>query len=592
LLNKFNNKLSTIENDLRKENNFMRYFLFLLILFFTLNATDIDKYNIINSFKVSQNEKDYKNITYEEYKTKQVKNISIKLGINKNNLKNKTFYLSIVSENDSLIYTNVNYKIKDHMLIVKLDDKIVKNLYFNYEYKTKNRIQFRFNIISEFEYKYILPYEGILYGFAYGIILSAFIYYLVIYFSTRRIYFLYYSIMQLFVLLSLIGFMYFSFKIYPSYWGQAIVDAFETSSFLFTFLFAKEILNTKKNMPYMNFILNLFIVLNLLDLIAIIIFKYSILYEVMNFYICFLLTSICGVIAFFKGNKNAIFYSLGWLLLFCFIISYEYDLIPLSGIYTIHMAAPLESLIFSFALAYMLKQLIKKQNEQEKMLIHKSKLASMGEMINNIAHQWRQPLMHLGYINMNLEMSSQSNEYEKDYFIQKIRESNSQIKFMSKTIDDFSDFYQIEKEKQDFSLSNACNLAINIISSTLKKKRIKIHLDVQEDSIIKAYENEYAQVILNFLTNSVDVLVSRKIKNPTINIEINVIDNISITKVSDNAGGIEDKYLDEIFQAYFTTKERGSGIGLYMSQIIIKSHFKGNIKVYNNKEGACFSIEI
>ena len=570
----------------------MKYFLFLLLLFSTLEATDIDKYNIINSFQVSENTKDYKNITYQEYKTNKVKNISIKLGINKNILKNKTYYLSIVSDKKSLLYTNATYKIKDHMFIVKIDDKTVKNLYFNYEYKKKNRIKFRFNVISEFEYKYILPYEGILYGFAYGIILSAFIYYLVIYFSTRKIYFLYYSIMQLFVLLSLIGFTYFSFKIYPSYWGQAIVDIFETLSFLFTFLFAKEILNTKKNMVYMNIILNLFIALNLLDLIFIIIFKYSILYEVMNFYICFLITSICGIMAVFKGNKNAIFYSLGWLLLFCFIISYEYNLIPLSGIYTIHMAAPLESLIFSFALGYMLKKLIKKQNEQEKMLIHKSKLASMGEMINNIAHQWRQPLMHLGYINMNLEMSSQSNEYEKDYFIKKIKESNTQIKFMSKTIDDFSNFYQIEKEKQDFSLSNACRLAMNIISSTLKKKKIKIHLEVQKDSIINAYENEYAQVILNLLTNSIDVLVDRKIENPLIIIEISIKNNLCITKVSDNAGGIDSKHLDDIFQAYFTTKRRGSGIGLYMSQIIIKSHFKGNIKVHNNKEGACFSIEV
>ena len=570
----------------------MKYFLFLLLLFSTLEATDIDKYNIINSFQVSENTKDYKNITYQEYKTNKVKNISIKLGINKNILKNKTYYLSIVSDKKSLLYTNATYKIKDHMFIVKIDDKTVKNLYFNYEYKKKNRIKFRFNVISEFEYKYILPYEGILYGFAYGIILSAFIYYLVIYFSTRKIYFLYYSIMQLFVLLSLIGFTYFSFKIYPSYWGQAIVDIFVTLSFLFTFLFAKEILNTKKNMAYMNIILNLFIALNLLDLIFIIIFKYSILYEVMNFYICFLITSICGIMAVFKGNKNAIFYSLGWLLLFCFIISYEYNLIPLSGIYTIHMAAPLESLIFSFALGYMLKKLIKKQNEQEKMLIHKSKLASMGEMINNIAHQWRQPLMHLGYINMNLEMSSQSNEYEKDYFIKKIKESNTQIKFMSKTIDDFSNFYQIEKEKQDFSLSNACRLAMNIISSTLKKKKIKIHLEVQKDSIINAYENEYAQVILNLLTNSIDVLVDRKIENPLIIIEISIKNNLCITKVSDNAGGIDSKHLDDIFQAYFTTKRRGSGIGLYMSQIIIKSHFKGNIKVHNNKEGACFSIEV
>lgn len=200
--------------------------------------------------------------------------------------------------------------------------------------------------------------------------------------------------------------------------------------------------------------------------------------------------------------------------------------------------------------------------------------------------------MHLGYINMNLEISSQNNDFEKDFFIKKIKESNAQIQFMSKTIDDFSDFYQIEKEKQDFKVSNACNLAINIISSTLKNKKITLNIDVKKDSIIKAYENEYAQVILNLLTNSVDVLADREIENPTINIEVDFVNNLCITKVSDNAGGIENKYLDEIFKAYYTTKKRGSGIGLYMSQMIINSHFKGEIKVDNNEKGACFRIEI
>jgi len=223
-------------------------------------------------------------------------------------------------------------------------------------------------------------------------------------------------------------------------------------------------------MPFINRILNFFIFINFLDIIAIFIFKSSVLYINIFFFINFLLPTIAGIISIFKGNKNAIFYTFGWCLLFCFILAHELDVIPLSGIYTIHIIAPLESLIFSFALAFILKDLVKKQNEQEKMLIHKSKLASMGEMIDNIAHQWRQPLMHLGYINMNLELASSNNKFKQDYFIKKIKESNSQIQFMSKTIDDFRDFYKIEKQKQHFLVSNACNLAINIITPTITKK--------------------------------------------------------------------------------------------------------------------------
>lgn len=579
-------------NNLQRKNSPMKYLLFFILLITTVNASNVDKYDNIDSFVISENGSKYKNITYEEYKEKKLKDFTIKMGINKESLKEKVYYLTVIADMDSLLHTNAKYKLEDHMMIIKLDSTTPSSLYFKYSYEKEHRAKFRFNVISSFEYKNILPFEGILYGLAYGIIFSAFIYYLVIYFSTRRICFLYYSTMQLFVLLSLIGFTYFSFQPYPKDLPQALVDIFESSAFLFTFLFAKEILDSKKQMPIINNILSFFVFINLADILATVILGFSVLYEYMYFYIPFLVTTIAGLISIIKGNKNATFYTLGWFVLFCFVFAYEYEFIALSGIYTIHIAAPLESLIFSFALAFMLQDLVKKQNEQEKMLMHKSKLASIGEMINNIAHQWRQPLMHLGYINMNLEMSSQNNEFEKEFFVKKIKESNNQIKFMSKTIDDFSDFYQVEKEKQEFLISNACDLAINIISATVKKKKIQINLDVKKDSRIKAYENEFAQVILNFLTNSVDVFILRKIENPIINISIDLVDNKYITKVSDNAGGIKEEHLNNIFKANYSTKKRGSGIGLYMSQLIIQEHFDGNIRVKNEKEGACFIIEI
>jgi len=570
----------------------MKYLLLFTLLILNLHASNVDKYDNIDSFVISESGSPYKNITYEEYKKKKVKDFTIKFGINKESLKNKVYYLTIIADMKPLISTNAKYKIKDHMIVIKLDSSIPQELYFKYSYENESRGKFRFNVISSFEYHNILPFEGILYGLAYGIIFSAFIYYLVIYFSTRRIYFLYYSIMQFFVLLSLMGFAYFSYKSYPERLPQALVDIFESAAFLFTFLFAKEILDSKKQMPIINHILSSFVFLNLADILAIIIFDYSILYEYMYFYISFLVTTLAGVISLLKGNKNAVFYTLGWFVLFCFVFAYEYEFIPLSGIYTIHLAAPLESLIFSFALAFMLKEFVRKQNEQEKMLIHKSKLASIGEMINNIAHQWRQPLMHLGYINMNLEMSSQNNEFEKEFFVKKIKESNTQIKFMSKTIDDFRDFYQVEKEKQDFLVSNACKLAINIISSTLKKKKIELTLNIKNDSTIKGYENEYAQVILNSLTNSIDAFVSKEISNPNISIVVDCHNNKCFTELKDNAGGIKKEHMNNIFQPYFSTKKRGTGIGLYMSQLIIQSHFNGEIKIKNTQEGCSFIVEI
>ncbi|MGA1932088.1 sensor histidine kinase [Arcobacter sp. YIC-464] len=570
----------------------MKLLVFFILFLSNLFASDINKYENINSFKILYDDEGFKNITYKEYKNKKLKDFTIKLGVNKNTLLNKVYYLTIFDDKESLVSTNISYKNENQMKVIRLDSSTPKNLYFKYSYFEAKKPEFRFNVISSFEYKYILPFEGILYGLAYGIIFSAFLYYLVIYFSTSRVCFLYYSCMQLFVLLSLIGFVYFSFQPYPKQTPQAFVDIFETAAFMFTFLFAKEILDAKRIMPIVNHILSFFVLINALDILLILIFKYSILYEYIDFYISFLVPCLAGIIALSKGKKEALFYTIGWFTLFVFVFSYEYDLIPLSGIYTIHIAAPLESLIFSFALAFMLKNLVKKQNEQEKMLIHKSKLASIGEMINNIAHQWRQPLMHLSYINMNLQMSSENSEFDKDFFVKKIKESNSQIKFMSKTIDDFRDFYQVEKQMQEFSVKNACSLAINILTPTLQKRNIIIDLDLKEEINILGYENEFAQVILNFLTNSIDKFIQNKQEICKIHITIQKQKNKLITEVCDNAGGIELENLDEVFDAYFTTKQRGSGIGLYMSRLIIKEHFKGDIKVSNTKNGACFKIII
>lgn len=231
----------------------MKYpLLIFLFLFTTLFGADVNKYNNITSFLISKDKAEYKTPTYNEYKAMKLKNFSIKMGIDKNTLLNKTYYLSIVSDIKSLKYTNAKYKIQDHLMVITLDQSVPEELIFEYSYEKVKRPEFRFNVLSSFEYKKVLPFEGILYGLAYGIIFSAFLYYLVIFFSTRRLCFLYYSLMQFFVLLSLMGFTYFSFKPYPDVLPQAVIDIFESSAFLFTFLFAKEILDSKRIMPLVN----------------------------------------------------------------------------------------------------------------------------------------------------------------------------------------------------------------------------------------------------------------------------------------------------------------------------------------------------
>lgn len=561
------------------------------LILFTLFFSNLFSSDLIKDY-VAEDHINFKDLSFFEYRNKQLSEFTIKFDVNLEQLKDETYYLTIVSDEKSLIYTNAIYETINDIMIIKLDKYQKKELYFKYKYKESKQAEFRWKYINNFEYKYLLKYEGILYGVAYGIIFCAFLYYLIIYFSSQTRYFLYYSIMQLFVLLTLCAFTYLSYKSYVTTLEQALTDIFETGSLLFTLLFAKEVLNTKVTMPFMNKIILILIGVNILDIFAIFIFKYSILYEYMPFYVSFFISTLAGLISVFQKNYLHIVYTLGWFIVFLFLFLTELDSIEISGIYTVHLSAPIESLIFSFALGYTLKKMVEEKNEKEKLLIHQSKLASMGEMINNIAHQWRQPLTHLGFINMNLQLAFEDEPLDKKYLKEKIEESNAQLDFMSKTIDNFRDFYKPNKQKEIFYISVAVKKALEIMEPIFESNKIEFEFNVIKDKQINAYENEYSQVILNILTNAKDVLISRQIQNPKIIISINEKNDSIITTILDNAGGIENKYINHIFDPYFTTKQKGSGIGLYMSKMIIESHFKGKIKVFNKDKGASFSIEV
>ncbi len=236
---------------------------------------------------------------------------------------------------------------------------------------------------------------------------------------------------------------------------------------------------------------------------------------------------------------------------------------------------------------------IEKRLENEYLLMQQSKLATMGEMIGHIAHQWRQPLAQLGGIFMNLDAAYAFDELNEEYFKQKIKNANELIKFMSHTIDDFRHFFAPNHTKEIFDLGRYIQSAINIIQASLTYYRIKLDISVSKRSVlILGYPSEFAQVILNLLDNAKDVLLEREIQDPKIEIEIKEDKYFAIVCIKDNAGGIDTKDIDKLFDIYFTTKKDkgGSGLGLYMSRLIIETKMQGKIKVSNTKAGACFCI--
>ena len=263
---------------------------------------------------------------------------------------------------------------------------------------------------------------------------------------------------------------------------------------------------------------------------------------------------------------------------------------------SIFLAVPL-GIFFSKPLYQFYKELDKRVNEEiqkrrhkEQLLMQQSKLASLGEMLGNIAHQWRHPLTRLSLLIQNFELAAKKNRLTPEY-IEKFKNNASlQIKYMSDTIDDFTNFFKKDTRKVDFYPKDIIEETLKLLEGRLKQNRVEVDLDIIDSVKIKGYRSEFSQVVLNIINNAVDVLKQRDIKNKKINIKIEG----KTIKIEDNAGGIPEDIKDKIFEPYFTTKfqSQGTGIGLYMSKVIITQHFKGELLAYNSKDGAVFVIKI
>ncbi|MCF6172608.1 MAG: ATP-binding protein, partial [Campylobacteraceae bacterium] len=231
-------------------------------------------------------------------------------------------------------------------------------------------------------------------------------------------------------------------------------------------------------------------------------------------------------------------------------------------------------------------------NEKERILAHQSKLASMGEMIGNIAHQWRQPLTELSSILINTELYFERDKLTKEKFHTKIKEANEQITFMSKTIDDFRNFFSSGKKKQYINISTIINKVAHLVSASLNNNDIKLKTEIINDFKIYCYPNEMPQALLNIISNAKDILKEKNIKNATILIKTFKKDRTNIITIEDNGGGINITPIDKIFEPYFSTKQAksGTGIGLYMTKTIIEKNNNGKIEIENSPIGAMFTI--
>lgn len=242
-----------------------------------------------------------------------------------------------------------------------------------------------------------------------------------------------------------------------------------------------------------------------------------------------------------------------------------------------------------------IKQEVEISREKDMVMYRQSRFASMGEMIGNIAHQWRQPLMELSALLMDLQAAIHFKAKVTEHdVVDTIIASNRVIQFMSHTIDDFRNFFSPQKDLNAFCINEVVAEAVNIMKATLHHHRITLEVITHVPmAIAYGLKNEYAQVIINLISNAKDILIARGVEKGCITIEIDENAEYSKVSVIDNAGGIKNDDLPKIFEPFFTKeKSNGTGIGLFMSRMIIENNMKGIITAGNVEGGVVFCVTV
>lgn len=237
---------------------------------------------------------------------------------------------------------------------------------------------------------------------------------------------------------------------------------------------------------------------------------------------------------------------------------------------------------------------IRKNREQEQLLIQKSKFIALGEMISNIAHQWRQPLSQLSALLMTLKLKYNMDKLDKTAMEIKCVEAENIVEYMSHTIDDFRNFFMPNKDKKTFSIQASIDEVLRIVGQSIVHQDIIIDIDMPRDAYVVGYKSEYEQVILNLLSNAKDAIIASGKKNGRISIRLESDENVVRLSIQDNGGGIKIEPIERIFEPYISSKEQneGTGIGLYMAKLIIEKSMRGKLDVRNENEGAIFTIEL
>jgi len=471
-----------------------------------------------------------------------------------------------------------------------------------------------------------IEYSSLAIGVFYGIFIVIFLYNIVIYFYTRDKNYLRY-------LLFLISFVLWQMSfdgIGRTYvWGKCswMIDhgpgfwiAFSSFSALY---FGRGFLQTEgkvstldailKTMMYFSFVIALFS--------AVLPYSQTILVSATMVIASTFLLLAAGIMMIKHTHRVARFYLSGWsfFLLGTMIFAFnKFELIPyFYGVNHVQqIGAAFEMIFLSWALAdrvyWLQAEYIDKLNnlnetlsakvaqslaevrKKDELFVQQSRLAALGEMIEQIAHQWRQPLNTLSLINQNLYFKRQLGECTDVNYDESHEQFQEHLQYMSKTIDDFRNYYKMDKHKEAEDIAEVADIALRLSAVLLNDAKIKGRIDNQTTKKVILAKNEMIQVFMNLIKNAHDAILERHIDSGEIIITIFENQRFLEVWIEDNAGGVDESIMDKIFTIYFTTKpdHKGTGLGLHMCRYIIEESFGGTIGVENTQKGAKFIIRL
>lgn len=257
-----------------------------------------------------------------------------------------------------------------------------------------------------------------------------------------------------------------------------------------------------------------------------------------------------------------------------------------------HDAAQKELARINASLEQRVREEVAKNLEKDRMLAHQARLAAMGEMLRDIAHQWRQPLNNIALIVQNICMEHENNELSNESCHQQVSQCLATLKYLSETINLFRTFYQPDYSPQLFSLAEAVEAAVKLMRPGIEASGIELQLNIDTAAEIQGYRNELVNAIINIINNAREAISEHHPPTPFIRIDLQQDSNVARLTIRDNGGGVPDQIKEKIFDPYFTTKfkSQGTGIGLYMARSIIETTTGGSISVANDNGGAAFIL--